>query len=93
MAVMTDEQRVRARRLAARYAAENGIPINYPKGAWNDAVQAVIDRFNATATQNAISTDINNATAPYSLTMSAAQKRLAFAVACLITLEQEGLVL
>ena len=74
MATLTAEERQKIRRALERYANENDLPIDYVKGAVNDAAQAIEDQL--TNVQASISAAVDAATAPYGISFTAAQKKI-----------------
>lgn len=74
MATLTDEEKVKIRRAAARKAANADIPIAWVKGAINDSAQAVEDILASTAFRTQVSTDIDAASSPYGVTFTVQEK-------------------
>jgi len=70
MATLTNQEKARIRNIL-----ESKFPnVTWPKGAVNDAAQVIEDFL--TNNQAAISTAVNTATAPYSVTFTAGQKKV-----------------
>lgn len=75
MAVLSIPDKVKVRNFLERKAAELQVPVSWIKQVVNDAAQAIEDRLSSPATKTALSNDIDAATQPLGVTLTATQKK------------------
>ena len=75
MATLTDEEKVKVRRVVARKAAEVDVPVSWVKSAVNDSAQAVEDILASAAFKTQVSNDIDTASTPYSVAFTNEEKK------------------
>lgn len=73
MAVLTNEEKAKIRNAVEKIANQNGVSIDYVKGAINDSAQAIEDAL--VSMKTAVSSDIDNASSTYGVTFTNQQKR------------------
>jgi hypothetical protein len=78
------------RNWAERKANANDIPIDWVKGAINDAAQAIENEISDPAFRSQISTAINTSTGPYGMTFSPQEKEWLFAFVCELVYRRDG---